>query len=177
MEEKERINDSLRADREKAYKDLHRSEELFSSEKENYKVSITSLASKNKEWVLQPQERTQLFSDLEALEKPIQLHTVQEKLSQSFSLLQHTLNGSLLNVQDHMVKLEEIKTEIKGKIINLQDQNDKEPSRSEGVIRNRIRLQELGIPFMPLYKAIDFERTVFDRTRDAVEAAPMRWAY
>ncbi|NLB21194.1 MAG: hypothetical protein GX829_10360, partial [Clostridium sp.] len=171
MEEKERINDSLRADREKASKDLHRSEELFSSEKENYKVSITSLASKNKEWVLQPQERTQLFSDLEALEKPIQLHTVQEKLSQSFSLLQHTLNGSLLNVQDHMVKLEEIKTEIKGKIINLQDQNDKEPSRSEGVIRNRIRLQELGIPFMPLYKAIDFERTVSDRTRDAVEAA------
>lgn len=171
MDEKERINDTLRADREKAFKDLHRSEELFSSEKENYKVSITSLASKNKEWVLQPQERTQLFSVLEALEKPAQLPTVQERLSQGFSLLQHTLNGSIFNVQDKIMKLEEKKLEINEDITKLQNEKDPEPERSEGVVRNRERLQELGIPFIPLYKAMDFEKTVSDKTRDAVESA------
>lgn len=46
-----------------------------------------------------------------------------------------------------------------------------EPARSEEVLRNRARLKEAGIPFIPFYQAVDFRPEVPEELRGKIEEA------
>lgn len=52
-----------------------------------------------------------------------------------------------------------------------KNKKDPEPERDEQVINNRKRLKEAGIPYIPLYMAIDFKEDVDEETRGNIEAA------
>ncbi|GAU77735.1 TIGR02680 family protein [Fusibacter sp. 3D3] len=76
----------------------------------------------------------------------------------------HKLSGEKELIVDKISILEnEYKT--------LEAQKEPEPHRSESVIRNRNRLVEQGIPFVPLYKAIDFELNLSEEMKGMVEEA------
>lgn len=50
-------------------------------------------------------------------------------------------------------------------------QKEPEPIRSEAVIKNRERLSKLGIPYLPLYKALDFGKQMEEPIKDLIEEA------
>ena len=54
---------------------------------------------------------------------------------------------------------------------NVEAQKEPEPQRSEAVIKNRARLSEQGIPYLPLYKALDFTKQLEEPTKDLIEEA------
>ena len=66
-------------------------------------------------------------------------------------------------------KLNDIKTEIE----EWKNQKEPEPIREKAVVENRIKLQEMKIPFIPLYKAVEFKPEVDESTRNNIEAALM----
>lgn len=171
MDLEEQRTDGLKNQQEQKKKDLLGAEELFSTEKENYKVVMTLLSEKNTEWVLLPEERTLLFSELEKVDKAIDLTKIQESLSSGYSHLAHGINGMISTLHRNIQELHGEKAALEEKILDLRNQKEVEPDRSEGVQRNRLRLQELNIPFVPLYKALDFDKDVSNPTRDAIESA------
>ena len=46
-----------------------------------------------------------------------------------------------------------------------------EPARSEEVLRNRARLKEAGVPFIPFYQAVDYRPEVSEELRGKIEEA------
>lgn len=66
-------------------------------------------------------------------------------------------------------KLNDIKAEIE----EWKNQKEPEPIRERAVVENRIKLQEMNIPFIPLYKAVEFKAEVDESTRNNIEAALM----
>lgn len=54
-----------------------------------------------------------------------------------------------------------------------KNKKDPEPEREEKVIENRKKLQEMNIPFVPLYKAVDFKEDVPDEIRGRLEESLM----
>ncbi|KRQ87415.1 hypothetical protein ABG79_00753 [Caloramator mitchellensis] len=61
------------------------------------------------------------------------------------------------NLQFEKQQEENKLNEIKSEIAEWRNKKDPEPERDERVIRNRQRLEKEGIPFIPLYKSVDFK--------------------
>lgn len=60
---------------------------------------------------------------------------------------------------------------IEDEINEWKNKKDPEPERNERVIMNRKKLEAEGIPYIPLYKAVDFIRELSDETRGRLEEA------
>ncbi|MGI6012509.1 MAG: TIGR02680 family protein [Ruminococcus sp.] len=82
------------------------------------------------------------------------------------------MNGSLLKKQEEFQELEKIHQEILEELKQWEDHREPEPPRSDGVIRNRERLKEAGIPYVEFYKVVEFgndlEKEVCDRIEEAL---------
>ncbi|MGD9678306.1 MAG: SbcC/MukB-like Walker B domain-containing protein [Vulcanibacillus sp.] len=86
--------------------------------------------------------------------------------------LNEQLNEVRLKVRlkDNLVT--EKQNEINDKNNEIEEwkaKKDPEPVRKQEVIDNRIKLNELNIPYVPLYKAIDFNDGVDEKTKASVE--------
>lgn len=82
------------------------------------------------------------------------------------------LNEVSLEIRIKENQLSEKQDEIseKNKVIEeWKAKKDPEPERKQEVTQNRIRLAELNIPFVPLYKAIDFNSDIDEKIRATVE--------
>ena len=69
--------------------------------------------------------------------------------------------------QEKQEELEEIKSELEG----WNNKKEPEPERDEAVVQNRIRLKEKNIPFIPLYKAVEFRDEIDEKTRNSIESS------
>ena len=127
--------------------DMKRIEELFSTEKENYKASLTAICSKNSELSLEDQEKKELFAMVESVDTASNMHLITNKLNEFYIHRENELSGNNhldeRCIEDFNAKIAEIEAEIK----KLTEKKEIEPERSQGVIRNRERLLKEKIPF------------------------------
>ena len=68
-------------------------------------------------------------------------------------------------------KINHEKTEKEVEIDHWKKMKDPEPFRSENIIKNREKLDEEGIPYIPLYKALDYVEGLDQATQSALEEA------
>ena len=84
-------------------------------------------------------------------------------------------NGKLLEkelIQKQAKTEKETELEkIRGELEEWKNKKEPEPVKEEAVIQNRIRLQEKQIPFIPLYKAVEFKDEIDEATRNNIESA------
>ena len=76
------------------------------------------------------------------------------------------------------VQEENIKQEAENKIAELKEQTEKwknakqaEPERPQRIQKNREKLSELGVDYIPFYNAVDFKRDVPEETKNIIELA------
>ncbi|MBR1692699.1 MAG: TIGR02680 family protein, partial [Lachnospiraceae bacterium] len=81
--------------------------------------------------------------------------------------LQEMLYEKELRKKEITEEYERIVTELK----LWRDKTDPEPERSEAVVRNRLLLQEKGIPYLEFYKAVDFDAQLDERHAANLEEA------
>ncbi|MGM9974157.1 MAG: TIGR02680 family protein [Clostridiaceae bacterium] len=171
LQEVQKECDTLELTFQKEKNNMRTIEELFSTEKENYKVSLNNSSKQNKELTLEEEERLELFKEVERVENPFSLNEVSKKLNEFYTSREHDIKGNIhldeRVIEDYQGQIALIEKEIK----ELIEGKEIEPERSPGVIKNRERLKKENIPFTPLYKAIIFDKKVDDRTRNAVESA------
>ncbi len=71
------------------------------------------------------------------------------------------------SLEDVLIDIDKVSSEIK----ELKNEEDVAPFISEESIANRKILDEMGVSYTPLYKAIDFEAALDDDKRNRLEAA------
>jgi uncharacterized protein (TIGR02680 family) len=152
-------------------KDMRRIEELFLTEKENYKVSFVKWNENNRVFHLEEDERKQIFAAVDRINDYKDLTVVSGGVHSFYGDKANHLRGKI-HIKDKYIKelKDNIKT-IENDIAELRKKKDIAPERTEGVLRNRERLEEEGIPFIPLYKAIDFKKSCDDNFRNRLESA------
>ena len=66
---------------------------------------------------------------------------------------------------------EQEKQVIRAEIEAWKNQKDAEPLRSKAVQKNRERLKQKGIPFIPFYEVVDFKKDIAEQQKDMLENA------
>ena len=87
-----------------------------------------------------------------------------EGIKGAFFVELHKKNGEK---SSHLDRIQALKNEYDA----LNQKADPEPLRSDATVKNRERLAALGIPFVPLYKALDFGPDLTDGQKGIVEEA------
>lgn len=64
--------------------------------------------------------------------------------------------------------------EVKAELADWENQKEPQPERSEAVIRNRQRLDALGIPYQEFYKVIEFGDNLDEEDCNRLEEALMK---
>lgn len=171
LEEVTRERDEKAKDFDEAKKDMRRIEELFLHEKEEYKVKLVKWNDNNRIFNLEQDQLNNLFKNVDKVEDNKNLNSITENFVGFFGEKKNTL-GSNIFIKNRQI--EELKQEIKileEEIKDLRNKKDISPERTEGVIKNRERLKEDGIAFLPLYKAIDFNKNCDEGLKNKIEAA------
>ena len=64
--------------------------------------------------------------------------------------------------------------EVKAELSEWENQKEPQPERSEAVIRNRRRLDALGIPYQEFYKVIEFGNNLDEKACNRLEEALLK---
>ena len=152
-------------------KNMERVEELNITEKENYKVNINSILKVNKLYTLEEEEKLKIFKAVDEINDYSQIQECK-------NILQEFLNGKVnernacINIENKIINdYEKEINSIKKEIVELKNNKEIEPERSEETKRNRERLKSLGIEFIPMYKALDFKKDVSDEVKGYIESS------
>lgn len=76
-----------------------------------------------------------------------------------------------INIESEKNKLVETKETLKQELEEWKNKKEPEPERRIEVIENRKKLEEKNIPFLPLYRAVEFKKDINDEVKANIESA------
>lgn len=163
--------DSTEKDYEAEKKNMTRVEGIFLEEKEDYKVKINKVMKESTLFSLEEKEKLDIFKAVDIIDDFFHIQNCK-------NLLQDFVNGKINEIKSNIqlenrfieVYLEDIE-KIKEYINELKNNKEIEPERSEEVKKNRERLKESGINFIPLYRALDFSKDIEEKVKGNIESA------
>ncbi len=172
-EEEKMLEEKDRA--EKAYEEteneLTKAYELLTQAKEDYKVLFVTWQKNTKHFTMTEDQRQVLFKKTDKTEKLDTLVEIRAFLGECYTEQrgEYLSQKQLLEkeIQKEKLTIKALEEEIK----KLKSAQDIEPTREVGVLKNRQRLKEQGISFIPLYKAIDFNKDASKETQKRMEGA------
>ncbi|SKA98890.1 TIGR02680 family protein [Caloramator quimbayensis] len=158
-------------DLEYAKSKLNEAEEYLTTVKEEHIENIVKWNRGNKEIILEDENLHSLSKSIMQIKGYSDLINIKsaavDKYNQNKGIISANIESSNVKINEYKDKIKE----IENKIIELKNIKDIEFERDEEVIKNRERLKNLSIPFVPLYKAIDFKEKISDEIRKNIECA------
>ncbi|MCX7904658.1 MAG: TIGR02680 family protein, partial [Caloramator sp.] len=181
IEELERINklydEALRvlekAKQEKEYKEkkLNEAKLLLEEIKEELIEKIYTWHKENKELKLSDETVVKISQVINTFTKDSSYDEVIALLREEFNKIEALLNSQILKQKFKKETLEENIKKLNEKIDEWKSKKDPEPERKEEVKKNRERLKEENIPFIPFYKAVDFVDGLSENVKSLIESA------
>ncbi|HCX64774.1 MAG TPA: TIGR02680 family protein [Eubacteriaceae bacterium] len=166
----QRLEQSIR-EREKQTREVRQTEEQLAQIKEEFAQKSFAWLQANQELIV-PRERLQTvteriygYPENFSFEKAIAPLKEQVENQRQQILVERNKEQSQQELNEEELKVRQKEYET------LKKQDEPEPKRSKAVIRNRQRLEEEKIPFVPFYKAVDFEKDVAENLRGIFEEA------
>ena len=99
---------------------------------------------------------------------------VRQKIADNFfeykSKIETLLKDNEVELKNINEELKEVKTELD----EWENQKEPQPQRTEAVLKNRRRLDEIGIPYQEFYKIIEFDSELSEETCNHLEEALLR---
>lgn len=181
LEEEERKNaeydkalqelEQSKTDREDKNRILNQAERLLDEIKQEYIEKIYGWRKENKELILSDEAVTGLSQEIKKFDDTKSFDVVFEHIRKDYNDLEGKLNSILYEMKNEKTKWTEAYSGKKEEIEQWKAKKDPEPVREDKVIKNREKLAEAGIPFIPLYKAVDFNDNISDTLKGRVEEA------
>lgn len=174
-DQKNRTEEALKEldDSQKEYeyekKNMERADEMLLTEKENYKININSIISKNKLYTLDEEEKLKIFSAVDIIDDYNHIQDCRNILQNYYNEKVNDKNACI-NVENKVIREyeSEIK-EIEKEIDELKNNKEIEPERSDEVKKNRKRLDDLHVKYIPLYKALNFNKDLDEKIKSCIE--------
>lgn len=152
-------------------KDLRRLDELLLTEREDYKVNYVAFNKDNKIFTLTEEEVNIILQKVGSAETEDEINKIKELNIRNKGNKENLLRGEI-HIKENFIsdRKKEIKV-LEEEIKELKNKKELEPVRSDGVLRNRERLNLEKIPFIPFYKAVDFNKNANDDIKNKIEGA------
>ena len=168
---KEKQSDIKTKAKDYCEREAKNAEELFIEIKEEYVESINKY---NKNNILFKIDKDRIEKIIDAVYN----YSTDDYFDHIRKIYNESLNEQLNRVElDIKLKENELKekndevNEKNNEIEEWKSKKDPEPERKQEVINNRNMLSELNIPFVPFYKAIDFNDDTDENTKAVIEEA------
>lgn len=167
LQKKDKANENVEYKKSK----LFEAEEYLTTIKEEYIEKVVKWNRNNKEIVLDDLELQSISKSIMKIDNYSNLVDINGVVVDKYNKNKGIISA---NIEQVNLKIEAYKQEIKdieNKIEELKNIKEIEFERDEEVIKNRQRLKELNIPFIPLYRAIDFKDGISDEIKAKIESA------
>lgn len=92
-------------------------------------------------------------------------------IRKEYLIFEGELNRQMFQHKSSIDSITQQKKALEAEIAEWENKKDPEPARDEKVILNRKRLESEGIPFIPLYKAVDFKNDIPESIKGHIEEA------
>ena len=96
---------------------------------------------------------------------------IREKVSDQYLGQQMTLGKELDGKRQQQEEKKTAYEELEKQLQEWEDKKEPEPVRSEAVLKNRQRLEEMGIPYQEFYKVIEFGTDMSEEAQNRLEEA------
>ena len=181
LEEEERKNheydkalqelEKSKADREEKNRILNQTNSLMEEIKQEYIEKIYGWRKENNELKLSDGAMVNVARDINNFDDTKSFDAVLEHIRNEYNGFQDILNKSLYEFKGEKNKWEKLCEEKKTEIDQWKVKKDPEPVRDSKVLANRETLNKEGIPFIPLYKAVDFKENISEEIKGKIEEA------
>ncbi|OGO78839.1 MAG: TIGR02680 family protein [Clostridiales bacterium GWB2_37_7] len=171
---KQETVDSLKSQKEYTEEAVRKSNLMLGEVKEEFKDSYNRWSQDNKLFKLDREVLSKLFqfvNEVEGTGEGLSLSDLDAPVAIAYNHQKGSLITSGEFIKRSRRDIEKDIDTIKADIQALMQEKDIEPVREEGVLKNRTSLKQNNIPFIPLYKAIDFDKNTPEDTRRAIESA------
>ncbi len=176
MQGLEREKDALLQKREKnerekdsAQKKQNELEAMFVQFQNEWKEALYSWNGKNEELILDFDLLHELCAFVDAYQEEPDFTVIQQKVGDAWILAKDALKSEASAVEREEKEIDEQYRAVKLELSQWEHQREPEPERTEAVIENRKRLTEKQIPYQELYKLIEFDKTLDERTCNHLE--------
>jgi uncharacterized protein (TIGR02680 family) len=160
-------------DKEDKNRFLEQTIKLLSEIKQEYIEKVYSFRKENKEFLISDEALIKISQKVEKFDDTNSFDLVLEPIRKEYNEFSSKLNEMLYEMKNEKVKWSKKGEEKKKEIDEWKAKKDPEPLRSEKVILNRENLVKEGIPFIPLYKAVDFNDNIDESLKGIIEEALM----
>ncbi|WP_010232996.1 TIGR02680 family protein [Clostridium arbusti] len=166
--------DLLINEKELKEEELEKSNMILTEVKEEIKEKYIKWEEKNETLKLSKENLNEVFKFINEIDGTAENKLITE-LDNSVTSSFNSINAkNKVELEFTNKNIEQKKEEIKvleNEIEELLMEKNIEPEREAGVEKNRERLSKQGISFIPLYKAIDFDKDIPDNLRKVIESA------
>ena len=169
--QQQKKGDSLRSKKEEVEGALRRSNMMLAEVKEELKDGYNKWSQDNRLFKPDREVLSKFFKLVNEVESSLSLSDLDAPVAIAYNYQKGDQITSGEFIKRHIKELEKNIAVIKVEIQELMYEKDIEPVREAGVMQNRAKLKENKIPFIPLYKAIDFNKNTPEATRRVIESA------
>lgn len=156
---------------EEARNKLKEAEEYLTTIKEEYIEKIVKWNESNTELKLEEEKLQFIARSIMQVGEFSQLSDINREIGSILNKKESKIILEIKKIEDSISKYREEIGENKSKIEELKNSKEVDYQRAPEVIQNRKILGEMGIPFIPLYKAIDFNKNLRDEHKLLIEAS------
>lgn len=163
--------DKLSKQRDAAAKQETRAIELMDQARRDFMAAVQSWIKENKLFRISEQEQVALNQIILKYGEGKDFSSIQEALHNLYQPLVQEINRRIVDLEHRRDQLKEETRDLMQQLEEWKQKKDPEPVRDEQVIDYRKRLKDAGIPFAPLYQAVEFQPELSEEQRGNLEAA------
>jgi len=167
------ILDQAKKERDDASREFERVQTLFEETRDEYLEKVYRWKNNNTQLVLSEDEMHNISRIVSTYGERTSYDDIIVELRRKTSQLESDINRESSNIESKISRYQEELQEKEGELEEWKKKKDPEPPREEKVVRNRKRMVEEGIPFIPLYRAVDFSDQLSREARGTLEEALM----
>ena len=177
----ERQKDDLIKDREKRIRELDTRqrkvselESLFVQTQNEWKEALYQWNGTNRELVLEKELLREFSTFAETYEETSDFAEVRQKVADVWIRKNTGIESELSVNREQKDTAEKDLKEVKADLAEWENQKEPQPERSEAVVRNRQRLDALGISYQEFYKVIEFGDNLKEEDCSRLEEALLK---
>lgn len=179
VEQRQKQADELLAKREKNQRELDaaqrkvsQAENMLVQVQNEWKEKLYHWNGQNKELIMQPDLLRKISLFAEEYNESSDFAKVRQIAADVWLDKKGILSGLQRQTKEQIQKLLEESVQWQAQLKEWENQKEPEPDRSDAVMRNRNRLQNLEIPYQEFYKLLEFgqemDKTSCDRLEEAL---------
>lgn len=163
--------DQLVRDVDSAQRRARERGDLLVQVENEWKEALYAWARKNQELIFPEKDLRKMAAFADEYGEASDFADVRDVASDQWLACKDRLSDALRKRRNVLQELEAENEALSAELAEWRAQREPEPVRSDAVLKNRERLEALGVPFDVFYKLVDFKPSLDDFERDHLEEA------